>query len=92
MANFGVFLLALVGPLARRVMLSLGLGVVSYMGLTLIAAQVRDAVIANYSQMSGSVLQLLNLIGFGQAVGVLLGAIVARAAFSAVSRIGAMSS
>lgn len=91
MSNFGAFLLGLAGPLARRVMLSLGLGMVSYAGLALVAAQVRDAIIEKYSTISGSVLELLNLIGFGQAVGIILAAIIARAAFAAVSKIGAMS-
>jgi len=91
MANFGGFLVGISGAVAKRVMLSLGLGVVSYAGLALVAAQVRDMVIAHYGAISGSVLALLNLIGFGQAVGIMLGAILARAAYSAVSRIGVMS-
>lgn len=92
MSNFGSFLVALAGPVARRVMISLGLGVVSYGGLTLIATQIKDAVIANYSAISGQVFDLLNLIGLGQAIGILIGAIIARVAFAAVSRIGVMSS
>lgn len=88
---FGAFLLGLVGPLATRVMIALGLGVISYAGLSLIAEQVRDAIIDKYSLISGSVLDLLNLIGFGEAIGIVLGAIIARAAFAAVSKIGAMS-
>lgn len=91
MGSFGAFLLALAGPLARRVLLSLGLGVVSYAGLALVASQVKDAIIAKYSTLSGSVLDLLNLIGFGEAVGIIIGAIVARAAFAAISKIGVMS-
>jgi hypothetical protein len=91
MGNFGAFLIALAGPVARRVLLSLGLGVISYAGLALVAAEVKDYVIASYGGLSGSVLDLLNLIGFGQATGVILGAIIARAAFAAVSRIGVMS-
>lgn len=91
MGNFGAFLVALAGPVARRVLASLGLGVISYAGLSLVAVQVKDAVIANYGNLSGVVLDLMNLIGFGQAVGILLGAIIARAAFAAISRIGVMS-
>lgn len=91
MANFGAFLLALAGPIARRVLLSLGLGVVSYAGLALIAEQVKTAVVDNYGALSGNVLDLLNLLGAGQAIGIVLGAIIARAAFAAISRIGVMS-
>jgi len=92
MANFGVFLVALAGPIARRVLLSLGLGVVSYAGLALIAEQVKPAVVDNYGALSGNVLDLLNLLGAGQAIGIVLGAIIARAAFAAIARIGVMSS
>lgn len=91
MGNFAVFLLGLVTPLARKALVALGLGVVSYAGLTIVANQVRDAVIANYGAISGSVLDLLNLLGAGQALGIILGGIVARAAFAAISRIGVMS-
>ena len=92
MANFGVFLVALAGPIARRVLLSLGLGGVRYAGLALIAEQVKTAVVDNYGALSGNVLDLLNLLGAGQAIGIVLGAIIARAAFAAIARIGVMSS
>lgn len=91
MGNFGAFLVALAGPVARRVMASLGLGVISYAGLALVAVQVKDAVIANYSAISGQVFELLNLIGLGQSIGILVGAIIARVAYTAISRIGVMS-
>lgn len=92
MGSFGAFLLSLAGPIARKVLASLGLGIVSYAGLTLVANQVRDAVVNSYGQISGSVLDILNLLGAGQAIGIVLGGIIARAAFAAISRIGVMSS
>lgn len=91
MASFGAFLVALAGPLARRVMIALGLGVISFAGLVLVGNQVRDAVVSHYGALSGSVVDLLNLLGAGQAIGIILGGIIARAAFAAVSRIGVMS-
>lgn len=91
MANFGAFLLGMATPIARKVMAALGLGVVSYGGLVLVAYQVRDAIVSHYGTLSGSVLDLLNLLGAGQAVGIVLGGIIARAAFAAISRIGVLS-
>lgn len=91
MGNFGAFLVALAGPLARRVMLSLGLGVISFAGLSVVASQVVTAVQDKYATIGGPVLDLLNLIGTGTALGIVLGGIVARAAFAAFSRIGVMS-
>lgn len=89
--QLAAYLLLLVGPLARRVMIALGLGVISYAGLTLIGDQIKDAVIANYGAIAPVPLQLLNMLGAGEALGIVLGGIIARAAFSAVSRIGVMS-
>jgi hypothetical protein len=91
MANLAAFLMGLATPLVRRVLIALGLGLVSYAGLNVVATQIVDAVKANYENMSGTVLDLMNLIGAGQALGIIVGGIVARAAFAAVSRIGAMS-
>jgi hypothetical protein len=92
MANFGMFLLGMVTPLLRRALLALGLGVVSYAGLALVGSQVKDAVTARYGQITGSVLDLLNLIGFNEAIGIILGGMLARLAFAAISKIGVMSS
>lgn len=91
MGNFGAFLLGMVTPIVRRVLVALGLGMVTYGGLTLIADQVIAAVKSNYEAMAGAPLQILNMLGAGQAIGIILSAIVARAAFAAVGRIAAMS-
>lgn len=90
MANFGSFLLMLAGPIARRVFASLGLGLISYAGLVTVAMQVVDMVTASYNEIGGPVLQLLNMIGFGQSIGIVLGAIVARVSYGAIKRIGVL--
>ena len=88
MGSFGAFLVALAGPIARRVLFSLGLGIVSFAALSAIASQVKDAVISNYGQIPQSILPILDLLGAGQALGIILGGIIARAAFGALGHIG----
>lgn len=91
MGNLAAFLLGMVTPLVRRALVALGLGVVTYAGLAAVASSVSSAVQSNYGQLSGLALELLNMIGAGQAIGIILGAIAARAAFAAVGRISVMS-
>lgn len=82
----------MVTPLVRRALLALGLGVVTYAGLSVLADQVVSAVRDNYGSLSGVSIQILNLLGVGEALGIVLSAIVARATFAAVARIGVVSS
>jgi len=88
MANLTAWLMALAFPLVKRVMLSLGLGFITYEGLSLIGAQVQNLVVSNWGALPASMLQILNMAGFGQFVGIILSAITARIALVAVGRIG----
>ena len=91
MAGFGTFLLGITGPVLKKVMGSLGLGVISYTGLSLVTSQIQSTVTASYATIGGPTLQLLDLLGVGQAFGIVIAAIVARAAYSAFGRVGVLS-
>lgn len=86
------WLLSLVWPLAKKVLVSLGIGVVTYAGLSLIATQVAGEVQALWGQLPTSIMQIGSLLGIPQSVGIILGAITARVSFVAVGRIGKMTS
>jgi len=91
MANIFAWILAAVWPLAKKVLVSLGIGVLTYGGLSLIAQQVQNEVVALWGQVSGDMLAMASLLGIPQAFGVLLGAIMARVALIAVGRLGRIS-
>lgn len=91
MASLGVFLSAAAGPIAKRVLASLGMGFISFAALTTAVNAVVDAARASYGSMSGSMLQISDLLGIGTAIGIILGGIVARASFAAASRLGKLS-
>lgn len=82
------FLASVVGPLAKRVLFALGIGWVSYQGATALVDQVKSAVIAQWGQLAGSALNILLLGGVGEAIGIVLGGMVASAALLAVARLG----
>lgn len=91
MANIFAWILAAVWPLAKKVLVSLGIGVLTYGGLSLIAQQVQNEVVGLWGQVSGDMLSMASLLGIPQSFGVLLGAIMARVALIAVGRLGRIS-
>lgn len=84
----GAFLALSAGALVKRALLALGLGIITYSGLQAAFSAVQAQVIANYGLISGASLQLADLAGVGQTIGILLGALAARVGIAVVSRIG----
>ncbi|MDP3876531.1 MAG: DUF2523 domain-containing protein [Methylobacter sp.] len=85
--TLATFLLSIVGSLAGRVLVSLGLGMVSYAGLNVLLSGVIAQVNASYGATGGVVLQLLNMAGAGQAIAILTAALVTRTALIAATKI-----
>jgi hypothetical protein len=81
------FLMSIAGSLAARVLISLGFGVFSYAAMDTLASTVKNNVTTNYNQLDGVALNLLNLAGGGEAVGILLAALVTRASLAAFKRL-----
>lgn len=84
----GAFLATSIGALATRALVALGLGTVTYAGLQAAFNAVQAQVISNYGQLSGASMQLTDLAGVGQVIGILLGALTARVGIAIVSKIG----
>jgi len=92
MANLAVWLFTIAAPLVRKVLLALGIGWITYAGLTQVAAQVQTAVLASWGQLGVVTLQIVSLAGFSESIGILLSAITARAALMAADRLGKVAS
>lgn len=88
MANLFVFLLAAIWPLAKKVLLMLGIGWVTYEGVGLLVGQVTTEVVALWGGIPTAMLQIASLGGLPQSVGIILGAIAARASLVALSHLG----
>ena len=87
MTTLASFLLSIVGTLAGRVLLSLGIGWVSYAGVATALDSVRGHIVSAWGG-GGVVIDLMYKAGMGEAVGILLAAFSVRAAFYSVQRLG----
>lgn len=91
MTTLASFLLSIVGTLAGRALLSLGIGWISYAGVATALNAVRGQIVSAWS-VSSPVFEMLYLAGMGQAVGILLAAFSIRAAFYGISKLGKVTS
>lgn len=89
--QWGAFLLALAWPLVKKVLVSLGIGFVTYTGLTMIANQIKDQVMSAWGLAGANVVQVLTIAGIPQSVGITLGGLAAGAALAAAARLGKIS-
>jgi len=87
MANLFVWLLAAAWPIAKKVLFMLGIGMVSYTALTTLINSVVSHAQSNWGQMTGAALQLSSLGGIPEMLGIITGAMVARASFAALGRL-----
>lgn len=75
-------------PIVKKVLIQLGIGVVSYEALSVLGNQVVQLVQSYWAGLPTVVLQILSITGFSEAVGITLAALVARISFVAVGKIG----
>lgn len=85
--GFAGVLQSVAGPIAKRVLSSLGIGLVSYAAINAALEGVKGAVISSYGAISGDIAAILGLAGFGQAIGIVLGAMVARLSYVQLSKL-----
>ena len=87
MGALGTWLVSLAGPIIRKMMMSLGIGVASYAAITAALNSAIGAAKAAWGGLGGDALNLIELTGAGQALGIITGALVARAALIAVNKL-----
>lgn len=87
MANLFLWVIALVGPVVKKALVLLGIGVVTYASVTTLAASVVSHAQSNWGQVTGAVLQISSLGGIPEVLGIITGALVARASFVVLGRL-----
>jgi hypothetical protein len=80
MSTLAQFLLALVGPLAVRVLLALGISAVTFTGVDAALTGLINTAKANWAGMGGAVLGLAGVAGLPACIGLICGAMSARVA------------
>lgn len=84
--GFAQLILALVQPVLARVMVALGLSIVSFVGMDVLMNQVIAASQNAWGGLPSSILQLAGLAGVGQALGIIMGAVLTRVLIWQLSR------
>lgn len=87
MGTLASFLAGMAGPLARRVLVSLGFGIVSYAAIAALLNTMIQSAKAAWGGLGGDVLSLIQLSGANTALSIICGAMVARVALQAVKKL-----
>lgn len=86
--GLAALLVGLAEPILSRILLALGIGIISYTGFTLVLGQLRSAVTNALGGVTGDVLAVLGLAGFGQIIGIIFGGFTARIALQSIKKLG----
>jgi cobalamin synthase len=82
----GAWLVALAAPAVKRVLASLGIGIVSYAALSAVVTQAINSARSAFGGITGDLAGLLGLAGMGEAAAILAAALMARVTYSAAKR------
>lgn len=86
--SWGTFLAGSAGPIAKRVMVSLGLSVVTFAGVSVAVTGLLSAAKAAWAGgMVGTVAQLVAMAGVNTALSIIAGGIIGRITMIALKRI-----
>lgn len=84
-------LTAIAGPLVKRALIALGIGTITYTGVLAGFNSVLNDSRALFNSLPVDLLNLANLIGMGQALGIIFGAFLALISLRIMKRIGMIS-
>ncbi|MBX3660612.1 MAG: DUF2523 domain-containing protein [Ramlibacter sp.] len=82
--KLGAWLLAMCEPLIARILLSLGVSVVSVVGFEALVGQAKALFLDKFSGLPIDMLNLFLYLGGGQALGMILGAYTVRVTLSSI--------
>lgn len=85
-SGFGGFLSTIAGPIARKVLVGLGVGTVTFIGLTTALSAAISAAQSSYGAVAAVPAAFLAMSGCNTAIGIIVGAIVARIALMQLKR------
>jgi hypothetical protein len=89
--SIGAFFNNAIGPLARKALAALGLGVISYTAVSSAINSLIDTAKGYFDGLPGFVLSIMSLAGLGQAMAMITGALLVRAALASTSKIGLLT-
>jgi hypothetical protein len=87
MTTLAAFLLSITSTITARVLTSLGIGFLAFTAITTLVNSLVGQINAQYGNVTGTVLQLLNLGGVGTSISIITSALVTRATLLAIKQL-----
>jgi len=87
MNGLGTFLLAIAGPIAKRLLVSLGFGIVSYAAVGTALTQVLSAAKNAWGGLAAEPLAIIQIAGINTAVSIVAGALVAKVGLNSLKKL-----
>lgn len=78
MTTLAAFLIGMVGPLVLRALTMLGIGIMTFTGVTALVQGLIDLAVNNWASLPSDVLALASIAGVPTCLGIICGAFVAR--------------
>ena len=78
MATLAAFLMGMAGPMVLRALTILGIGTVTFTGVTVALQSLIDMATTNWSSLPSDILALASIAAIPQCLGIVAGAFVAR--------------
>jgi hypothetical protein len=82
--NLSVWLVAMVGPLVAKILTVLGFSLVTVTGAEIALNALKDMAVGYFQGVPAAGLQMAQLCGVGQAMGIIFGAMTAKVAWSQI--------
>lgn len=81
-------LINVVGTMAGRVLVALGIGIVSYTGMQMLVGQLQTSIVGAFAGVPSQILAIIYLMKVGQALGIIMAATSARMVISGLTSEG----
>jgi hypothetical protein len=88
MNSIGALLLSWGGPLAKRVLIALGIGTITYVGIDAALSAVVSAIQAQLGGLPSDIIQIITIGGGTTAMSIILGGIAARISMMSLAKLG----
>lgn len=88
MGSLGTWLVSLAAPAVRQILLSLGIGLVSYASLSSVVNTLLSNAKSYFNGLPSDLAALVGLMGGGEIMSILAGAMVARVSLASVKKLG----
>lgn len=88
MSTFSALAVSLAGPVVKKALQALGIGIVSYAAVLAAFSAAQSQILALYGQAPASMLWMVERAGLAQAMGIILGALAAKFGLQAIGKLG----